>query len=382
MKLPRHWAAFCQCALLLPALGLAEVTIDPLAPQQIIDELSLQPADTPMRDYPDWDPQRIVVSLPPWIAQQIPDLKAQFEDSAGEATLVIDTSAAMSPSAEMLAGADAILSLCTQDTMDKASPRLLWLHSYTVGVDGCLGLTPEQIHGRVFTNSKRLMGPGIAEHSIAMLLALAAKLPDYHAAQRERSWDRSPSRTASFGELNGKTMLVVGLGGIGTEVARRADGLGMTVLATRNSSREGPPFVEYVGLSDELLGLAAKSDVIVNALPLTAKTTGIFNEAFFDTVKPGAIFISVGRGASTVQEDLIAALESGQLYGAGLDVTDPEPLPEDSPLWEMDNVIITPHISATGGDSMKRVAVIAVENLRRYVAGEPLLNVVNMQAGY
>ncbi|MEM8564145.1 MAG: D-2-hydroxyacid dehydrogenase, partial [Pseudomonadota bacterium] len=338
--------------------------------------------DTPMRDYPNWDPQRIVVSLPPWIAQQIPNLKARLEDSAGDATLVIDTSAAMSPSAEQLEGADAIISLCTQDTMDKASTRLLWLHSYTVGVDGCLGLPAEQTDGRVFTNSKRLMGPGIAEHSMAMLLALTAKLPAYYAAQQDQKWDRSPSRTPSFGELSGKTLLVVGLGGIGTEVARRADGLGMTVLATRNSSREGPTFVEYVGLSDELLELAARSDVIVNALPLTAKTTGIFDAAFFDSVKPGAIFISVGRGASTVQEDLIAALESGQLYGAGLDVTDPEPLPEDSPLWEMNNVIITPHISATGGDSMKRVAVVAVENLRRYVTGEPLLNVVNMQAGY
>ena len=98
--------------------------------------------------------------------------------------------------------------------------------------------------------------------------------------------------------------------------------------------------------------------------------------------KPGAIFLSVGRGQSTVTEDLVAALESGKLYGAGLDVTDPEPLPKDSPLWHLPNVIITPHVSAAGGDSPQRTMIIAVENLRRYVQGEPLLNVVDMQKGY
>ena len=156
----------------------------------------------------------------------------------------------------------------------------------------------------------------------------------------------------------------------------------MRVIATRNSSREGPDFVEHVGLANELHALAGKADVIANALPLTPATTGIFNKAFFDAVKPGAIFLSVGRGQSTVTSDLIAALESRRLFGAGLDVTDPEPLPKDSPLWRLPNVIITPHVSATGDDSPLRTMIIAVENLRRYVAGEPLLNVVDMQKGY
>jgi phosphoglycerate dehydrogenase-like enzyme len=156
----------------------------------------------------------------------------------------------------------------------------------------------------------------------------------------------------------------------------------MRVIATRNSSRSGPDYVEYVGLSDELHQLAGRADVVVNALPLTPKTTGIFDKAFFEAVKPGAIFLSVGRGKSTVTDDLIAALESGQLYGAGLDVTDPEPLPEDSPLWLMDRVIITPHVSTGGIDSVRRMTTIAIENLRRYVAGEPLLNLVDIRKGY
>ena len=368
--------------LLLSHTAFAEPSAPDTATQQIIDELGLHEAETDLRDNPNWDPQRIVVSLPASFAQRMPGLEEKLRKNAGDTTLVFDTSGTMVPSTETLAGADAIISLCTQATMDHASPRLLWLHSYTAGVDGCADLAPDQIEGRVFTNSKRLMGPAIAEHSMAMLLSLASELPAYQSAQAEGRWDRSPASRASFGELSGKTLLVVGLGGIGTEIAWRANGLGMTVIATRNSSRSGPDFVEYVGLSDELPALAARADVIVNALPLTSATTGIFDRAFFDKAKPGAIFISVGRGGSTVTADLIAALESGKLYGAGLDVTDPEPLPADSPLWAMSNVIITPHVSAASADSMKRVAAIAAENLRRYVDGGRLLNIVNMKAGY
>ena len=122
--------------------------------------------------------------------------------------------------------------------------------------------------------------------------------------------------------------------------------------------------------------------MVVNALPLTASTTGLFDRAFFDQIKPGAMFISVGRGKSTGTADLVAALRSGQLYGAGLDVPDPEPLPAASPLWQMNNVIITPHVSAAGPDSLRRTALITLENLRRYLAGERLLNIVDMRAGY
>jgi phosphoglycerate dehydrogenase-like enzyme len=182
--------------------------------------------------------------------------------------------------------------------------------------------------------------------------------------------------------LRGKTLLVVGLGGVGTEIAWRANSLGMTVVATRSSSREGPDFLDYIGLPEELPLLASRADVVVNALPLTPQTTGIFDKAFFDNMKPGSIFISVGRGRSTVTDALVAALDSGKLYGAGLDVTDPSPLPADSPLWQMNNVIITPHVAAASQSSMQRTAIIAAENLRRYVDGGNLLNVVNMQAGY
>jgi phosphoglycerate dehydrogenase-like enzyme len=156
----------------------------------------------------------------------------------------------------------------------------------------------------------------------------------------------------------------------------------MRVIATRASGRAGPDYVSYVGLPDELLKLAAEADFVVNTAPLTAATTGMFDAKFFAAVKPGAFFVNVGRGRSVVQTDLIAALRSGRLGGAGLDVTDPEPLPADSPLWQLPNVIITPHVSASSDLGAEARFAIAIENLRRYVAGERMLSVVDVAQGY
>lgn len=348
----------------------------------LIETLGLSEAQAPIGKHPGWKPARVVVMLLPEMGIGGTEFEAQLTKAAGDVELVIDRSGSFIPSPEMLAGADAVIGICTSPVLKNADSKLLWLHGYFVGMDYCTGASEAQLEDIVFTNNKRLSGPAIAEHTIAMLMALTHNLPAYGKAQSEAQWQRALSDGVSFGELKGKTLLVVGLGGIGTEIAWRAHGLGMRVIATRNSSREGPDYMDYVGLSNELHALAGEADVIANALPLTPQTSGIFNKAFFDSVKPGAIFLSVGRGKSTITSDLIAALESHTLYGAGLDVTDPEPLPKDSPLWHMPNVIITPHVSAAGGDSPQRTMIIAAENLRRYVEGEPLLNVVNMQKGY
>lgn len=366
--------------LLIPSLLTHAAGPSPAA-TRIIEELSLRASTTPVSELPGWAPKKVLVTAPPVFFSVVPEYRDMLREAAGEVELLIDDSGDFVPKPELLAGVDAVIGLCNPGTV-AAAKDLVWLHNYFVGMDRCATLTGQQIGGRLFTNGKRLSGPAIAEHSIAMMMSLARGLPAYHQAQLESRWDNSLRQNIRFGELKGKTLLVVGLGGIGTEVAWRAHGLGMEVIATRNSSRSGPDFVSYVGLSSELHELAGRADVVVNALPLTAKTTGLFDKTFFTAVKPGALFISVGRGKSTVTADLIAALESGQLYGAGLDVTDPEPLPKESPLWNMPNVIITPHSSAAGSDSLRRGTVIAAENLRRYVAGEPLLNEVNMQAGY
>lgn len=381
MKTPMRWCALLLLHALFTAPLWAAADTLPQA-QALIEELGLTEAATRIDKHPKWKPERVIVMLMPGTGAAAEELEAQFKQAAGTVEVVFARPGSFELTPQSMAGADAVLGMCTEPLLKSADERLLWIHNYSVGMDYCTGASETQLRDMLFTNNKRLSGPAIAEHTIAMLLALTHNLPAYGRAQAESKWQMDLAKNVTFGELKGKTLLVAGLGGIGTEIAWRAHGLGMRVIATRSSSRKGPDFVDYVGLPDELLTLAGKADVIANTLPLTPQTTGIFNKAFFDAAKPGGIFLSVGRGKSTVTADLIAALQSGRLFGAGLDVTHPEPLPTDSPLWRMPNVIITPHVSAAGADSPQRTMVIAVENLRRYVAGEPLLNVVDMRKGY
>jgi phosphoglycerate dehydrogenase-like enzyme len=224
----------------------------------------------------------------------------------------------------------------------------------------------------------------MAEHAIALMLALARGLPHFGIEQAAGAWKLGLRELGDLHllEVEGKTMLVVGLGGIGTDVAKRAAGLGMRVQATRNSRREGPEYVEYVGLADEYVALAANADVIVNATPLTPQTRGMFDAAFFAAMKDSAFFINIGRGESVVTEDLVAALRAGAIAGAGLDVTDPEPLPPDHPLWSMTNVIVTPHIATSSDFRDQRTVTLVGENLRRYMRGDRVLSVVDLELGY
>jgi phosphoglycerate dehydrogenase-like enzyme len=377
----KRWIIAGALSLLLATTAAANTAPSPEA-LAIIEELQLQEAPEPISKHPGWKPERVAVMLIPMLGGTSPEYKEALQNAAGDVELILVEPGGKKPPEGLLGTVDGIIGFCSPNMLQQAGANLRWIHNYAVGMDRCKGHTEQQREGIVFTNNKRLSGPAIAEHTIAMLLALTHNLPGFHEAQRQSKFSRKPASSITFGELKGKTLLVVGLGGIGTEIAWRANGLGMRVIATRRSSREGPDFIDKVGLPEELHTLAGQADIIANTLPLTAETTGIFDKAFFDALKPGAIFLSVGRGKSTVTEDLVAALESGRLFGAGLDVTDPEPLPKDSPLWSMPNVIITPHISAAGPDSQRRSKLIAVENLRRYVAGEPLLNVVDIQQGY
>jgi phosphoglycerate dehydrogenase-like enzyme len=281
-----------------------------------------------------------------------------------------------------LAGqADVSLGFCSAELL-AAGPEIRWIQAYSAGVERCVAVPALHERGILLTNMQRIAGPVMAEHVLAFLLAYARALPFYIPERTAARWTREPPPPNRMITLEGKTLLVVGLGGIGAEVARRAHALGMRVIATRASGREGPDYVSYVGLPDELLKLAAEADFVVNTTPLTPATTGVFDAKFFAAVKPGAFFVNVGRGRSVVQNDLIAALRSGRLGGAGLDVTDPEPLPADSPLWQLPNVIITPHVSANSDVGDEARFAIGIENLRRYVAGEKMLSVVDVAQGY
>jgi len=274
-----------------------------------------------------------------------------------------------------------VLGLCSPELL-AAGPNIRWIQSYSAGVERCVAIPAVRERNILLTNMQRVAGPVMAEHVIAMMLAYARGLHFYIPERMAGRWTREMPPPGQLLTLEGKTVLVVGLGGIGLEVAKRAHALGMRVIATRASGREGPAFVSYVGLPDELHKLAGEADFIVNTAPLTPATTGLFDAKFFAAAKPSAFFVNVGRGKSVVQPDLIAALRSGRLAGAGLDVTDPEPLPADSPLWQMQNVILTPHISAGSdlGDELR--FAIGIENLRRYVAGERMLSVVDVAKGY
>jgi phosphoglycerate dehydrogenase-like enzyme len=236
---------------------------------------------------------------------------------------------------------------------------------------------------KLLSNGQKIASPALAEHAIAMMMMLVRGLDVYHSNQLQGAWQRRIEMgQGEFMELGGRTVLIVGLGGIGTQAAKRAHGLGMRVIATRNSRREGPDYVDYVGLADEVVELARQADVVINTTPLTQRTRGMFNAEFFAAMKPTAYFVSVGRGASTVTDDLTAALNNGEIAGAGLDVTDPEPLPEDHPLWSMPRVIISPHSGSRSDKSRDRLYLLVQENLRRYMAGEPLLSVVDFERGY
>jgi phosphoglycerate dehydrogenase-like enzyme len=347
---------------------------EPSAVAALIQRLGLEESATPVRETPGWrKPQQVLVwSVAP---QAVPALQA----AAPGVKLLLANDA--QEAAALAKGADAVLGFCSAEVL-AAGPGIRWVQSFSAGVERCVTIPALRERGILLTNMQRVAGPVMAEHVMAMMLAYARGLHFYIPERMAARWTREFPAPGRMMTLEGKTVLVVGLGGIGVEVAKRAHALGMRVIATRASGREGPPFVSYVGLPDELARLAAEADFVVNTVPLTPTTTRMFDAKFFAAVKPGAFFVNVGRGQSVVQDELIGALRSGRLGGAGLDVTDPEPLPADSPLWQMQNVILTPHVSAQSDvDDNVRMAV-AVENLRRYVAGERMLSVVDVAKGY
>lgn len=345
----------------------------------VIEEYTLRESETPVRELEGWaPPKRIVLmtdqGLADFLSNVVPD---------------VEIIAAGSPeaAAEFIEGADVYFGICTPEIAERGT-SLKWIQILRSGIDSCSRFPEIAQRGTVATNLQRLLAKPIAEHAISLMFAFSRQLYAFRDEQLTGQWTgdiRNGRRTSSVGlrEVNGTTMLVVGLGGIGTEVARLGHALGMRVIATRNSRREGPDFVEYVGLSDEMNELAAQAEVVISTVPLTAETTKMHNAAFFEAMKPEAIFINVGRGATVDTDALVAALESGAIAGAGLDVAFPEPLPEGHPLWSMPNVMMTPHIAgSSSGRGRFRVGPILIENMRRYVAGDALISEVDLARGY
>lgn len=264
-----------------------------------------------------------------------------------------------------------------------AARRLRWIHSPAVGVGGML--FPEMITSPiVITNSRGVAAETIAEHVVACVLALFRKLPVAIRSQAAGEWAQDAIALSSppVRMLRGAHVLVVGLGAIGTAVATRMLALGTTVAAVRrNVSAPAPAGVRVYGPEALREGLAG-ADVVVIAAPHTTSTRGLIGREELQAMRHDAILVNVSRGAIVDEAALAGALASGTIGGAALDVFHHEPLPPDSPLWQLPNLLITPHTSWIRSDHWDAMTDLFVENLRRFEAALPLLNVVDKPAGY
>jgi phosphoglycerate dehydrogenase-like enzyme len=258
----------------------------------------------------------------------------------------------------------------------RKAPRLKWLHVFNVGVDHPIYREMLERGVRLTTSAGSTAGP-IAQTAVMGLLALARGFPRWLAGQRRRQWN--PERKAAPRDLRGQTAVSVGLGKIGAEFARLARVLGLNVIGVRRTGRKPDDPVDELHPPGMLPALLARCDWLVIACPLTPATRGLINAGMIARLPRGARVINIARGEIVDQTALIAALNSAHLAGAYLDVFETEPLPAGSPLWDMPNVLVTPHDSAAATGNDERVLEIFLENLGRWQRGAPLMNEVNKE---
>ena len=259
---------------------------------------------------------------------------------------------------------------------------LRWIQVYSAGVDRYR--FPELLNSDItLTNVKILQGPEIADHALALLLALTRRLNDLIPRQSAQEWPIQEFRTTRRPiELNGKTAVVIGFGGIGTQIGQRAAAFGMKVIAVDPKDIPHLFFMERAVHPDQLHEVLPLADIVFTAVPHTPESERMMGTAQFEMMKKGSYFIAVSRGKTYDKGALVKALDEQRLAGAGLDVTDPEPLPKGDPLWEFENVVITPHIASQSDNIGKRRLALLKENTRRFVENVPLLNIVDKQKGY
>jgi phosphoglycerate dehydrogenase-like enzyme len=346
---------------------------------------------------PDWVPSKVEAALPSgWVFR----VMETVADGSGDGV------AGLSPELlEAVRDAEIYLGYGVSPALLEEGGGLKWIHSGAAGVGS--SLFPSMVESPVlFTNSKGIHGPPMGDTALAMILHFARGLDFAVTSKRTGSWDTGPFYRADhpLTEMAAATVGVFGFGGVGREVAKRARALGARVLAfdrgpeafgrgrdvfvdgewcpqKLDAGPDGEGFQTLHGESG-FHALLSESDFLVLTAPETPETRGILDEAALARMKPHAVLINLSRGSLVEEVALVRALEEGRLRAAGLDVFASEPLPPDHPLWQLPNVVITPHVSAVTRGFWRRQTDLILENLRRYFAGETLLNLVDKEAGY
>jgi len=278
----------------------------------------------------------------------------------------------------LLPEADVVFGAINVEMLAKAR-NLRWLQATEGGVESVL--FPELVKSHVVvTNMARVFGQTMSETAIGMLLSLTRGLNSYYIPQfQKRTWHAERNLV----EVDGLTMGIVGMGGIGQAVAMRAHyGFDMRILATDAKPMVKPLFVDTLREPGWFMEMVPQVDILVGAAPLTKDTRHMFNEKVFRSMKKTSYFLGLSRGGLTDQTALVPALKEGWIAGAGLDVTDPEPLPSDNPLWDCPNLVMTCHTAGFSPQRRVRQMGLIAENVRRYANGLPLLNVVDKNVGY
>ncbi len=261
--------------------------------------------------------------------------------------------------------------------------RLKWIHSTSAGVNQ-FPLKELEARSIVLTNASPVMAEPTAEHAMALIFALAKRIPSAVRYQEKSTWaqgiifDEKPGPV----ELNGATLGLVGLGAIGQEIAARARACRMRIVAVKRDATRGGESADKVLPPEKLYEMLAEADFVVLAAPQTSATQQLIGARELGVMKPSAYLINVARGPLLDERALIEALRAGRIAGAGLDVTFEEPLPADNPLWKAPNLLITPHLAASTNRLWHRHAALLEDNLARYLAGQPLRNIVDKAAGY
>jgi phosphoglycerate dehydrogenase-like enzyme len=367
-----------------------------------VKEFQLQESSRPVREtMRNWaPPHKIVVDV------DEPGRTAWLQEAMPKGVMVVGVRNEADAGPD-LADADALVYFgCNPKTFAKA-PRAKWVHVASGGADQCLAV-PGIAHGDILlTDGQKVKNTLLAEEAMGYVFALARSI-DVGMRNQLRGNLNNSGQGRHSKQLQGATMLIVGLGGAGVEIARIAHAVGMKVIATRNSSHEGPDFVSYVGLADETPKLLSQADVVVVCAPLTPATRGLFNAAMFARMKKDAMYIDWARAEITVPEDLAAALNAGVIGSAELNWATSAPLPKDSPLWTAPNLILAPwagtgagavtgtgtgtgpassaqakKTNARGGDATRDARWLVVrENMRRFATGDRMYSVFDLKRGY